>query len=160
MYFVNVDVDGFENNFYFDVVCEYVVIEGVEVVVFCNQFEVEFVEFDFEDCFEMFVEMGFEELGFNCVICVGYCLFGLYNYFIVGEKEVCVWIICVGVMVFEVVGVIYFDFECGFIWVEVILYDDFIEFGEKGVKEVGKCCFEGKEYVVQDGEVMNFFFNV
>lgn len=162
MYIVNVVEDGFENNLYLDVVKVIVEEEGVVVVFVCNKIEVEIVELEDGEEKDMFFEFfGFEEFGLNCVICVGYGLFNLQIYFIVGVKEVCVWIVCVGVIVLQVVGVIYIDFEKGFICVEVVVYDDFIQFkGEQGVKEVGKWCLEGKDYIVKDGDVMYFCFNV
>lgn len=117
MYIVNVNEDGFENNFYLDQVCEIVVKEGLVVVLVCVVVEVDIVELDDDECDEFMVELGLEELGLNCVICVGYCFLNFQIYFIVGVKEVCVWIILVGVIVLQVVGKIYIDFEKGFICV-------------------------------------------
>lgn len=161
MYIVNVLEDGFENNLYLDVVCVCVVEEGVQVVLVLVVIEEELFQFDDDDCDIFLVDLGLFELGLNCVINVVYNLFGLQIYFIVGVKEVCVWIVCKGVIVLQVVVVIYIDFEKGFICVEIIVYDDFIKYkGEVGVKEVGCLCLEGKEYCVQEGDILYFCFNV
>ena len=160
MYLANVDADGFENNPHLDAVREHAATEGAEVVALCNQLEAELAELDDEDRLEMLQEMGLEEPGLHRVIRAGYRLLGLHNYFTAGEKEVRAWTIRIGATAPEAAGVIHSDFERGFIRAEVISYGDFIELGEKGAKEAGKRRSEGKEYVVQDGEVMNFLFNV
>lgn len=148
-------------NVYFVVVEKMVVEQGVGIVVIFVVIEEEISQLE-DDEVEMFlIEMGLEEVGFDCLICVGYDLLQLEIYFIVGLKEVCVWMIKVGIVVLQVVGVIYGDFECGFICVEIIGYDDYVDCnGESGVKEVGKMCVEGKGYVVKDGDVMYFLFNM
>lgn len=160
MYLANVDGDGFENNPHLDAVREHAASEGAEVVALCNQLEAELSELDEEDRLEMLAEMGLEEPGLHRVIRAGYRLLDLHNYFTAGPKEVRAWTIPIGATAPQAAGVIHSDFERGFIRAEVIAYDDFIELGEKGAKEAGKRRSEGKEYVVKDGEVMNFLFNV
>lgn len=136
-------------------------VQGVGNVVILVKIEEEISQF-FVDEVQMFLdEMGLFEVGLDCLICVGYGFLGLEIYFIVGLKEVCVWIIYKGMLVLQVVGVIYGDFECGFICVEIVVYDDYVIYkGEFGVCEVGKFCVEGKFYIVKDGDVLYFLFNV
>ncbi len=160
MYIANVSAEGFVDNPHLDAVREHAAAEGAEVVALCNQMEAELAEFDDDDRQEMLEELGLEEPGLHRVIRAGYRLLGLHNYFTAGEKEVRAWTIKVGATAPEAAGVIHSDFERGFIRAEVIAYEDFIELGEKGAKEAGKRRSEGKDYVMQDGDVVNFLFNV
>lgn len=162
-YVCNVEEDVVnDGNEYFECFKVVVVGEFVEVIFVSVVIEVDIVELEIkEECFEFLNDMGLDELGVNWVICVIYKFFNFIIYFIVGVKEVCVWIIQDGWKVLQVVGVIYIDFEKGFIWAEVIKYNDYVNLGlEQVVKEVGKMVVEGKEYVVIDGDVMYFCFNV
>ena len=160
MYLANVAADGFEGNLHLDAVREHAESEGALVVALCNQMEAELAEFDDIERQEMLDELGLEEPGLNQVIRAGYELLGLHNYFTAGEKEVRAWTIPVGATAPQAAGVIHSDFERGFIRAEIISYEDFIELGEKGAKEAGKKRSEGKDYVVEDGEVVHFLFNV
>ena len=160
MYLANVDADGLEGNPHLDVVRELAASEGAEVVALCNQMEAELAEFDDAERQEMLQELGLEEPGLHRVIRAGYRLLGLHNYFTCGPKEVRAWTIPIGATAQQAAGVIHSDFERGFIRAEVIAYEDFVELGEKGAKEAGKRRSEGKEYVVRDGDVLHFLFNV
>ena len=123
-------------------------------------FEAELAELDDEERSEMLSELGFDEPGLHRVIRAGYALLGLQTYFTAGPKEVRAWTMKVGAKAPEAAGVIHTDFQRGFIRAEVISFDDFMEHGEQGAKEAGKRRSEGKEYVVQDGDVLHFLFNV
>jgi len=161
MYIANVNDDGFENNPLLDVVEKLAAEEGAAVVPVCAAIEAEMVELDDAEMTEFLSEMGLDEPGLNRVIRAGHALLGLQTYFTAGVKEVRGWTVKVGATAPEAAGVIHTDFEKGFIRAEVTAYDDFIEYkGESGAKEAGKLRLEGKEYVVQDGDVMHFRFNV
>ena len=161
MYIANVDEDGFENNPLLDKVVAHAEAEGSIVVPVCAAIEAEMVELDEDDLKEFLSELGLEEPGLNRVIRAGYSLLGLQTYFTAGVKEVRAWTVKVGATAPEAAGVIHTDFQKGFIRAEVMSYDDFIEFnGEQGCKEAGKLRLEGKDYIVQDGDVMHFRFNV
>jgi hypothetical protein len=162
MYIANVAEDGFENNPFLDVVRAIAEEEGAIVVPVCNKIEAEIAELDEDEEKQMFLEsMGMEEPGLNRVIRAGYQLLGLQTYFTAGVKEVRAWTVKIGATAPQAAGVIHTDFEKGFIRAEVIAYDDFIQYrGEAGAKEAGKWRLEGKDYIVKDGDVMHFRFNV
>jgi len=161
LYIANVSDDGFENNPYLDVLREMAAKEGSEVVPVCAAIEMELVELDEEDKADFLAEMGQDEPGLNRVVRAGYKLLGLQTYFTAGEKEVRAWTVKVGATAPQAAGVIHTDFERGFIRAEVIAYDDFIACGgEHGAKDAGKLRLEGKDYIVQDGDVVHFRFNV
>ncbi len=161
MYIANVDEDGFENNPYLARVEEIAVAEGAVVVPICNKLEAEIAELEDDEKLEFLEEMGMHEPGLNRVIRAGYSLLGLHTYFTAGVKEVRAWTIKVGDKAPRAAAAIHTDFERGFIRAEVISYEDFIACnGEHGAKEAGKWRLEGKDYVVQDGDVIHFRFNV
>jgi GTP-binding protein YchF len=161
MYIANVDEDGFEDNPYLDMVREIAAQEGAVVVAICNKLESEIVELDDDERLEFLQEMGMEEPGLNRVIRAGYQLLNLHTFFTAGVKEVRAWTVKVGATAPEAAGVIHTDFQKGFIRAEVISYDDFIAHnGEQGAKDAGRWRLEGKDYVVQDGDVIHFRFNV
>jgi GTP-binding protein YchF len=161
MYVANVSENGFENNPYLDKVAARAKEEGAELVAVCAAIEAELVELDADERDEYLKELGFEEPGLNRVIRAGYSLLGLQTYFTAGVKEVRAWTTKVGATAPQAAGEIHTDFEKGFIRAEVTAYDDFINFnGESGAKEAGKLRLEGKDYIVQDGDVMHFRFNV
>lgn len=161
MYVANVLETGFENNPHLDAVCAYADKEGSPVVAVCAAIEAEIGSLD-DDEKEMFLaDMGMSEPGLNRVIRSGYTLLGLQTYFTAGVKEVRAWTIHIGDLAPQAAGVIHGDFERGFIRAQTIAFDDFIAYkGENGAKEAGKMRAEGKEYVVKDGDVLNFLFNV
>ena len=161
MYIANVNEDGFENNAYLDAVEKRSNDEGAQMVAVCAAIEAEIVELDVDERKEYLDELGFDEPGLNRVIRAGYSLLGLQTYFTAGVKEVRAWTTHVGATAPQAAGEIHTDFEKGFIRAEVVAYDDFIACnGEHGAKEAGKLRLEGKEYIVQDGDVMHFRFNV
>jgi len=161
MYIANVAEDGFENNPYLDVVRKHAESEGATVVAICAAIEAELVEMEDEEKTEFLAEMGLEEPGLNRVIRAGYELLGLQTYFTAGVKEVRAWTVNVGATAPQAAGVIHTDFEKGFIRAEVIAYDDFVQYkGEQGAKEAGRLRLEGKDYVMADGDVVHFRFNV
>jgi len=161
MYIANVNEDGFENNPYLDVVAKIASEEGAVVVPICAAIESELIELDDEECQEFLQELGLEEPGLNRVIRAGYELLGLQTYFTAGEKEVRAWTVAIGATAPKAAAVIHTDFERGFIRAATISYEDFIaNGGEQGAKVAGKLRDEGKEYIVQDGDVMHFKFNV
>jgi GTP-binding protein YchF len=161
MYIANVSEDGFENNAHLAAVIAYAEKEKSPVVPICNKIEAEIAELDDADKAEFLETLGMEEPGLNRVIRAGYKLLGLQTYFTAGVKEVRAWTVKVGATGPQAAGVIHTDFEKGFIRAEVIAYEDFIKFnGEAGAKEAGKWRLEGKEYIVKDGDVMHFRFNV
>ena len=161
MYVANVSEDGFENNPYLDAVRHRAVDEGAETVAICAAIEAELVELDSAERNEYLDELGFDEPGLNRVIRAGYKLLKLQTYFTAGVKEVRAWTTPIGATAPQAAGEIHTDFEKGFIRAEVVAYDDFIAFGgENGAKEAGKLRLEGKDYIVQDGDVMHFRFNV
>lgn len=161
LYIANVAEDGFENNPMLDVVTELAVAEGAEVVPICNKIEAEISELDDDDRAEFLESLGIEEPGLNRVIRAGYKLLGLHHYFTAGPKEARAWTIPIGTKAPQAAAVIHTDFEKGFIRAEVIGFDDFIACkGEQGAKDAGKWRLEGKDYEVQDGDVVLFRFNV
>lgn len=161
MYIANVNEDGFENNPYLDTVKEIAEQEGSVVVPICAAIEAELIELDEEERNEFMQDLGLEEPGLNLVIRAGYELLGLQTYFTAGVKEVRAWTVAVGATAPKAAAVIHTDFERGFIKAETISYQDFIDNnGEQGAKEAGKLRVEGKDYIVKDGDVMHFRFNV
>jgi len=161
MYIANVDEDGFEDNPHLDTVRAIAEKEGAVVVAICNKLEAEISELDDEEKQEFLEDLGMEEAGLDRVIRAGYELLGLQTYFTAGVKEVRAWTVKVGATAPQAAGVIHTDFEKGFIRAEVIGYDHFIEFnGEAGAKEAGKWRLEGKDYIMSDGDVVHFRFNV
>jgi len=161
MYIANVDEEGFENNPYLDAVKEIATQEGAIVVPICNKLEAEISELEDDEKMEFLAEMGMEEPGLNRVIRAGYSLLGLQTYFTAGPKEVRAWTIPIGATAPNAAGKIHTDFEKGFIRAEVVAYSDFIAGnGEQGAKEAGKWRLEGKDYIVQDGDLIHFRFNV
>lgn len=161
MYVANVEDHGFENNPLLDAVKEYAAAEHAPVVAVCAKTEADIADLDDADK-EMFLEdMGMHEPGLDRVIRAAYDLLGLQTYFTAGVKEVRAWTIHKGDTAPQAAGVIHTDFERGFIRAQTIGFDDYIAFkGEKGAQEAGKMRAEGKDYIVQDGDVMNFLFNV
>jgi GTP-binding protein YchF len=161
MYIANVDEDGFENNPFLDKVREIAEAEQSEVVAICNKLEAEIAELEDDEKLEFLQELGMEEPGLDRVIRAGYRLLGLQTYFTAGEKEVRAWTVRKGATAPAAAGVIHTDFEKGFIRAEIVGYDDFVNNnGESGAKDAGKWRLEGKEYIVQDGDVIHFRFNV
>ncbi len=161
LYVANVKEGGFENNPHLDAVREHAKTEGAEVVAICAAIEAEIAELA-DDEKKIFLEdLGLEEPGLNRLIRTAFKLLGLQTYFTAGVKEVRAWTIHVGDTAPQAAGVIHTDFERGFIRAQTIAFDDFVAFkGEAGAKEAGKMRAEGKEYVVKDGDVLNFLFNV
>ena len=161
MYVANVAEDGFKNNPLLTRVEEFAAREGAPVVTICAALEAEIAELSEEDKKEFLADVGLEEPGLNRLVRVAYNLLGLQTYFTAGVKEVRAWTIHAGYTAPQAAGVIHNDFERGFIRAEVISYDDFVACkGEAGAKEKGKMRLEGKDYLVQDGDVMHFRFNV
>ena len=161
MYVANVKEDGFENNPHLEAVRQYAEKEHSPVVAVCAAIEAEIADLEDEDKTVFLEDMGMDEPGLNRVIRAGYKLLGLQTYFTAGVKEVRAWTIRVGDTAPKAAGVIHTDFERGFIRAQTIAYDDYIAFkGEQGSKEAGKMRAEGKEYIVKDGDVLNFLFNV
>lgn len=161
LYIANVSEEGFENNSLLDQVKAYAAAEGAEVVAVCAALEAEMASLNLTEKSEFLEGMGLSEPGLNRVIRAGYALLNLQTYFTAGVKEVRAWTILKGETAPQAAGKIHSDFEKGFIRAEVIAYEDFIACqGEQGAREKGKLRLEGKEYVVQDGDVMHFRFNV
>ena len=161
MYVANVDEGGFEDNAMLDAVVNYAAAEGAEVVAICAAIEAEIALLDDADKIDFLADLGFEEPGLDRVVRCGYALLGLQTYFTAGVKEVRAWTTKVGATAPQAAGEIHTDFEKGFIRAEVIAYNDFIAGdGEAGAKEAGRLRLEGKEYIVQEGDVMHFRFNV
>ena len=161
MYVGNVTEDGFENNPYLDRLREHAAKEGAPVVVLCAKIEAELADLDDEDKMAFLADLGLEEPGLNRLIRAGYQLLGLQTYFTAGVKEVRAWTIPIGATAPQAAGVIHGDFERGFIRAQTIAFEDFIQCkGEQGAKDAGKMRAEGKDYIVKDGDVMNFLFNV
>ena len=161
MYIANVDEEGFEDNPYLDSVIAIAESEGAVVVPICNKLEAEIGELEDDERDEFLQELGMEEPGLNRVIRAGYTLLGLQTYFTAGVKEVRAWTIPVGATAPQAAGKIHTDFEKGFIRAEIVGYDDYIAGnGEQGAKDVGKWRLEGKDYIVKDGDVIHFRFNV
>jgi len=161
MYIANVDEEGFENNPYLDAVRAIAEQDGSIVVPICNKLEAEIAELEDDERDEFLEEMGMDEPGLNRVIRAGYGLLGLQTYFTAGVKEVRAWTIPVGATAPQSAGKIHTDFEKGFIRAEIVGYDDYIDGnGEQGAKDAGKWRLEGKDYIVKDGDVIHFRFNV
>ncbi|MCE2984892.1 MAG: redox-regulated ATPase YchF [Burkholderiales bacterium] len=161
MYVGNVHEDGFENNPYLDRLCAYAAERGAPVVAICAKIESEIADLDDEEKKLFLSDMGMQEPGLNRLIRAGFQLLGLQTYFTAGVKEVRAWTVRIGATAPQAAGVIHTDFEKGFIRAEVIAYDDYVACkGEQGAKEKGKMRLEGKDYIVKDGDVMHFRFNV
>lgn len=161
MYVANVAEDGFENNPHLDAVLEHAAKEGATVVAICAAIEAEIAVLEEADKAEFLADLGFEEPGLDRVVRGGYSLLGLQTYFTAGEKEVRAWTTKVGASAPQAAGEIHTDFEKGFIRAEVIGYDDYVTGnGEQGAKEAGRLRLEGKEYIVKEGDIMHFRFNV
>ena len=161
MYVANVKEDGFTNNKHLEAVIERAKGEEAVVVAVCAAIEAEISQLEEADRAEFLKDLGLTEPGLNRVIRAGYDLLGLQTYFTAGEKEVRAWTVRTGSTAPQAAGVIHTDFERGFIRAEVIGYDDYIKYkGEAGAKDVGKLRLEGKEYIVKEGDVMHFRFNV
>ncbi|WP_086929918.1 redox-regulated ATPase YchF [Agarilytica rhodophyticola] len=161
MYIANVDEDGFDNNPLLDCVKQIAAEENAVVVPVCNKMEAEIAELEEEEKVEFLQELGMDEPGLNRVIRAGYTLLNLHTYFTAGVKEVRAWTIPVNASAPQAAGKIHTDFEKGFIRAEIVGYDDFIEHkGEQGAKEAGKWRLEGKDYIVKDGDIIHFRFNV
>lgn len=161
MYIANVDDQGFDNNPLLDALKQFAKEEGSLVVPVCAAIEAEIALLDDADKAEFLAEMGLEEAGLNRVIRAGYELLGLNTYFTAGVKEVRAWTFVAGMTAPQAAGVIHTDFEKGFIRAETMAFDDFIQYGgESGCKEAGKLRLEGKDYIVKEGDVLHFRFNV
>lgn len=161
MYIANVDEEGFENNRHLDTVKQIAKNEQAVVVAICNKLESEIAELDDEERNEFLADLGMEEAGLDRVIRAGYELLGLHTYFTAGVKEVRAWTIPVGATAPQAAGKIHTDFEKGFIRAEIVGYDDYTSNkGEQGAKDAGKWRLEGKDYIVKDGDVVHFRFNV
>ena len=162
MYIANVDENGFEDNPYLDAVKNIAASEGASIVTICNKLESEIAELAEEgEKLEFLQEMGMKEPGLNRVILAGYRLLRLHTFFTAGPKEVRAWTIPVGATAPQSAGKIHTDFEKGFIRAEIVSYDDFIAGkGEQGAKEAGKWRLEGKDYIIKDGDIVHFRFNV
>jgi len=161
LYVANVAENGFENNPLLDAVRKLAAEEGAEVVAVCAAIEAEIAQLEEGDRAAFLADIGLDEPGLNRVIRAGYRLLGLQTYFTAGPKEVRAWTVKAGSTAPQAAGVIHTDFERGFIRAQTIAYDDFVKFGgEQGAKDAGKMRSEGKDYVVKDGDVMNFLFNV
>jgi GTP-binding protein YchF len=161
MYVANVREDGFDDNPYLEAVRDIAREQGAETVAVCAAIEAELVELEAVERQEYLDELGITEPGLNRVIRAGYKLLGLQTYFTAGPKEVRAWTVKIGATAPQAAGVIHTDFEKGFIRAEVVSYEDFIAWnGEHGAKEAGRLRLEGKDYIVRDGDVMHFRFNV
>ena len=161
MYVANVDDDGFENNPYLDAVNALAAAEGAEVVAICAAIEAEIAVLEEADKAEFLADLGFDEPGLNRVIRCGYRLLGLQTFFTAGPKEVRAWTTKIGATAPQAAGEIHTDFEKGFIRAETIAYDDYIALGgEHGARDAGKLRLEGKDYIVKEGDVLHFRFNV
>jgi GTP-binding protein YchF len=161
LYIANVAEDGFEDNPLLDQVVELAREQGAEVVPICNKIEAEIAELEDDEKADFLEALGFEEPGLNRVIRAGYHLLGLHHFFTAGPKEARAWTIPIGTRAPQAAAVIHTDFEKGFIRAEVIGYHDYVACkGEQGAKDAGKWRLEGKEYVMQDGDVILFRFNV
>src|SRR3989338_9281095 len=161
LYIANVSEQGFINNPYLQQVEELAKTDIAKVVAICAAIEADIAELNDAEKIEFLKEMGLEEQGLNRVIRAGYELLNLQTYFTAGPKEARAWTVKIGATAPQAAGVIHTDFEKGFIRAEVIAYNDFVQYkGEAGTKEAGKWRLEGKEYIVKDGDVMHFRFNV
>ncbi|MDK9701524.1 MAG: redox-regulated ATPase YchF [Sulfuritalea sp.] len=161
LYVANVKEGGFDHNPYLDAVTAHAAAEKAEVVAVCAAIEAEIADLQDDEKQMFLTDLGLEEPGLNRLIRAAYKLLGLQTYFTAGVKEVRAWTIHVGDTAPKAAGVIHTDFEKGFIRAQTISFDDFIAYkGEAGAKEAGRMRSEGKEYVVRDGDVLNFLFNV
>jgi ribosome-binding ATPase YchF (GTP1/OBG family) len=162
MYVANVREDGFENNPHLDAVRKRAESEGAVVVVpVCAAIEEELAQLDEADRGEFLASMGLSEPGLDRVIRAAYTLLGLQTFFTAGEKEVRAWTVKRGATAPQAAGVIHTDFEKGFIRAETISFDDYVKYrGEAGARDAGRLRLEGKEYRVQEGDVLHFRFNV
>ena len=161
LYVANVSEGGFDNNPHLKAIVDMASTENAQVVAICADIEAEISELDEEEKKEFLLELGQNESGLDKLIRAGYKLLGLQTYFTAGPQEVRAWTINIGDTAPQAAGRIHGDFEKGFIRAETISYEEYIKNGgEKGAKEVGKLRSEGKEYIVQDGDVMHFLFNV
>ncbi len=161
MFIANVEEDGFDNNPLLDKVTALATEEGAQVVPICAKIEAEIAELEDDEKAEFLEELGMQEAGLDRVIRAGYQLLGLQTYFTAGVKEVRAWTTKIGATAPQSAGVIHTDFEKGFIRAEVVSYEDYTAHnGESGAKEAGKWRLEGKDYIVQDGDVIHFRFNV
>jgi GTP-binding protein YchF len=161
MFVGNVAEDGFENNPFLDRLREYAARQNAPVVAICAKTEAELADMGDEDRLLFLQEMGQDEPGLNRLIRAAFTLLGLQTYFTAGVKEVRAWTIHIGDTAPQAAGVIHTDFERGFIRAQTIAFNDYIACkGEQGAKDAGKMRAEGKEYVVKDGDVLNFLFNV
>lgn len=161
LYIANVDEEGMETNPWLDEIRELADKEGAKVIPVCAAIESEIAQLDDDEKAEFLEAMGLKEPGLNRIIRVGYELLGLQNYFTAGPKEVRAWTIPAGATAPKAAGVIHTDFERGFIRAEVTAFADYIGLGgEQGARDAGKCRSEGKEYIVKDGDVILFRFNV
>jgi hypothetical protein len=160
MFVANVAEDGFENNPFLDRLRDYAASQNAPVVAICAKMEAEMADMEEEDKKMFLAEIGQNEPGLNRLIVAAYKLLGLQTYFTAGVKEVRAWTIHVGDTGPQAAGVIHTDFEKGYIRAQTIAFDDFITYkGEQGAKDAGKMRSEGKEYIVKDGDVMNFLFS-
>ena len=161
MYIANVAEDGFENNPALDALNQHADAEGAIVVASCAAIESEIAELEDDEKMAFLEDLGLHEPGLNRVIRSGYSLLGLHTYLTAGVKEVRAWTVAIGATAPQGAGVIHTDFEKGFIRAEVIGYDDYIQYqGESGAKDAGKWRLEGKDYIIKDGDVMHYRFNV
>ncbi|MFT4613092.1 MAG: GTP-binding protein YchF [Bacteroidia bacterium] len=161
MYIANVDESGFENNPHLETVKAIAEAEGAALVVICNKLEEEIAELDDAERLEFLQDLGMDEPGLDRVIRAGYKLLDLQTYFTAGPKEVRAWTVKVGATAPEAAAVIHTDFQKGFIRAEIVSYEDFIaNGGEQGAKDAGRWRLEGKDYIVQDGDLIHFRFNV
>ena len=161
MYIANVKEDGFTNNPYLDAVRKRAESEGAQVVPVCAAIEEELAQLDDADKLAFLQDMGLDEPGLNRVIRAAYTLLGLQTYFTAGEKEVRAWTVKKGSTAPQAAGVIHTDFERGFIRAETIGFDDFVKYkGESGSRDAGRLRLEGKDYIVKEGDVLHFRFNV
>ncbi len=161
LYIANVSDDGFQNNPHLDTISAIAAQASTQVIAICAAIEQELSELNDEDAALFLAEMGLEEAGLKRVIRGSYALLGLHTYFTAGPKEARAWTVKIGATAPQAAAVIHSDFERGFICAETIAYDDFIKYnGEQGAKESGRLRLEGKEYIVQDGDVVHFRFNV
>jgi ribosome-binding ATPase len=161
MFVGNVSEDGFENNPFLAKLEEYAKSQNAPVVAICAKIEAELADMSDDDKTAFLADLGQSEPGLNRLIRAGFKLLGLQTYFTAGEKEVRAWTIHIGDTAPQAAGVIHTDFERGFIRAQTIAFDDYVSLkGEQGAKDAGKMRAEGKEYVVKDGDVLNFLFNV
>ena len=161
MYIANVDEDGFTDNPLLDIVNDFASRENAGITVICAAIEAEIAELDDDEKIEFLIELGQQEPGLNRVIRAGYQLLGLHTYFTAGKTEVRAWTIRQGDTAPQAAGVIHSDFERGFIRAEVTAFNDYDQYqGEQGAKEAGRLRLEGKDYIMQDGDVVHFRFNV